>query len=85
MAKKKNYYLEESEKRSSAIVITVCIILVILTVAAILTVLAWGSDGFINWNLPEWFDGWGTIAQTVPGTEPAASCGYVLFVPGCGR
>ncbi len=85
MAKNKNYYLEESEKRSSAIVITVCIILVILTVAAILTVLAWGSDGFINWDLPEWFDGWGTVAQTVPGTEPVASCGYVLFVPGCVR
>lgn len=82
---KKNSYLEEAAKRSSAIVITLCIIAVILTVAAILTVLAWGSNGFINWNLPEWFNGWGTAAQSAPTvTEPEASCGYALITPsGC--
>lgn len=83
MARKNNYYLEEAAKRSSAIVITLCVIAVILTVAAILTVLAWGSDGFVNWNLPEWFNGWGTAAQAAPETESAASCGYMLIVPGC--
>lgn len=83
MARKNNYYLEEAAKRSSAIVITLCVIAIILTVAAILTVLAWGSDGFINWNLPEWFNSWGTAAQAAPVTESAASCGYMLIVPGC--
>ena len=83
MARKNNYYLEESAKRSSAIVITLCVIAVLLTVAAILTVLAWGSDGFVNWNLPEWFNGWGTAAQAAPATESAARCGYMLIVPRC--
>lgn len=83
MARKNNYYLEESEKRSSAIVITLCVIAVILTVAAILTLLAWGSDGFVNWNLPEWFNGWGTAAQAAPETESAASCGYILVMSRC--
>ncbi len=83
MARKNNYYLEESAKRSSAIVITLCVIAVLLTVAAILTVLAWGSDGFVNWNLPEWFNGWGTAALAAPATESAASCGYMLIVPRC--
>ena len=78
MAKKKNYYLEESEKRSSAIVITVCIILVIMTIFVLIALLAWGSNGFINWNLPEWFNGWGTAAQAAPVTESAASCGYTI-------
>jgi len=84
MANRNNYYLEElAAKKSNTIVITVCVILVILTVAAILTVLAWGSDGFVNWNLPEWFNYWGTAGQALPGTEPAASSGYLL--PGCAQ
>ena len=29
----------------------------------------------------EWFNYWGTAGQALPGTEPAASSGYLL--PGC--
>mgnify|MGYP006990159581 CR=1 FL=1 len=83
MARKNNYYLEEAAKRSSAIVITLCVIAIILTVAAILTVLAWGSDGFTRkvkslsafGLMTIWYSGAFFIPVPITRTPSSSPCG----------
>ena len=75
--KKQNNYTEET--KSSVVKITACIIAVIMTIATVFTVLAWGSQGFTNWDLPHWFGGWGSeISQPAPEPETVNE-GYLLI------
>ena len=56
------------------------LIVIILVISAATSLIAWGSQGFTNWNVLEWF-GYKAPAEETP-TEPAAvESGYKFVMP----
>ncbi len=56
------------------------LIVIILVISAATSLIAWGSQGFTNWNVPEWF-GYKAPAPEETPTEPAAVESGYKFMP----
>lgn len=72
----------KQKDRGGIIAITACIMAVIIVVAAIITVIAWGSNGFTDWQVSGWFNSWGTEER---GPEPEGAYGGIAVTEAEGK